>query len=76
MTKLDVEWIKIDMNWNAQDHSKWQLLINDGLGAKRLLLWLEDNAPVTRGYQQKNGCPRIAYACKTNVDKITMDNDE
>ena len=36
--------------------------------AKRLLLWLEDNAPVTGGYQQKNGGSRIAYACKTNID--------
>ena len=69
MTKLDVEWIELDMNWNAQDLSKWQLLINDGWGPKDdYILWLEDNALVTRGYQQKNDDSRIAYAFKTNID--------
>ena len=42
--------------------------------AKRRLLWPEDNAPVTRGYQVKNGGLRIPYACKTNIDN--KDNDE
>ena len=38
MTKSDVEWVELDMNWNAQYHSKWQLLINDGGGQKMTIV--------------------------------------
>ena len=75
MTKSDVEWIELDMNWNAQDHSKWQLLINDGWGPKddycgwrTMHQWLEDTNRRT-----------MAQGLHMHVRQtltITMDNDE
>ena len=75
LTKPNVEWIELDMNWNAQEHSKWQLLINDGWGPKddyygwrTMHQWLEDTNRRT-----------VAQGLHMHVRQtltITMDNDE